>query len=331
MDPFLDLIHLLRPKATLWAGIEGAGRWGVAFRKRNDILFCWVQAGTCQLSRPHHAPIHLAPNDFVLVRTSNPFTLTSDPSLAPQDSETLVATTGTTRMIVGEGAASLVTLRGGRFVFDTANEHLLTGLLPSLVHIPAGDTASARLRSLLGINETESLTPGPGSEFIITRLMELILVELLRSSSTTDNTQQHSPDHQRPQSGLLPGLADPITSRALTAMHRNPAHPWTLAQLSKLCNVSRSTLSARFRAVVGKGPIDYLLQWRMALAKDKLRQGKQSIGEIALAIGFQSASAFSTAFTRAAGCSPRHFAASAQSETPKASPPRSRPQAALSH
>ena len=307
MDPFLDLIHLLRPQATLWAGIEGVGRWGVSFRKRDDLLFCWVQRGRCQLTRPDVAPVHLEPDDFVLVRTVTPFTLTSDPAMEPIDSETAVELTKDTGLKLGEGTDSPVTLRGGRFVFDTANEDLLTGLLPALVHVVADDTSSWRVRSLLEMNETESRQPGPGSNFIIARLMELILVEILRSEAL-----RVDPERKREHSGLLAGLADPVTARALSAMHRDVAHDWTVSGLARLCGVSRSTFAARFRQIVGMGPIEYLLHWRMALAKDELRRGSQSIGEIALAIGFQSSSAFSTAFSRAVGSSPKRFAVSAR-------------------
>jgi hypothetical protein len=76
-----------------------------------------------------------------------------------------------------------VTIDGGRFVFDTANEGLLRGMLPSLVHVASGDTSSWRVRFLLKMNERESLQPGPGSEFGIARLRELILVEILRNRS----------------------------------------------------------------------------------------------------------------------------------------------------
>jgi AraC-like DNA-binding protein len=307
MDPFLDLIRMLRPRATLWARIDGVGRWGVSFRKRDDLLFCWVQRGECQLTRPLLAPVHLEPDDFVLVRTSTPFTLTSDPSVEPEDSETAVALTKDTGLKLGEGTDSPVTLRGGRFVFDTANDDLLTGLLPSMVHVAAGETSSWRVRSLLKMNETESLQPGPGSEFIIARLMELILVEILRSEALRVN-QDQSKEH----TGLLAGLADPVTALSLSAIHRDVAHGWTVSGLARLCGVSRSTFAARFRKIVGTGPIEYLLHWRMALAKDELRRGTRSIGEIALAIGFQSSSAFSTAFTRAVGCSPKRFAVSAR-------------------
>jgi AraC-like DNA-binding protein len=298
MDPFLDLITLLRPRAMLTAGIRAAGRWGVSFRQRDDVLFCWVEVGECQLIRGDAKPLHLRSGDFVLIRTVMPFTLTSDPSMEPEDSETIVAATNDPVLTLGGGSGPIAILRGGRFVFDTVNEQLLTGLLPSLVHVASDDTSSWRLRSLLKLNETESERPGLGSEFLVTRLLEVILVEILRQEALRGDGEH---------TGLLAGLSDSVTARALSAMHGDVAHDWTVASLARLCGVSRSTFAAHFRKVVGIGPIDYLLRWRMTLAKDELRRGTRSIGEIALAIGFQSSSAFSTAFTKAMGYSPRQF------------------------
>jgi AraC-like DNA-binding protein len=221
--------------------------------------------------------------------------------MEPVDSETAVAASNNTRIKLSEGSDSPVTLRGGRFVFDTANDDLLMGLLPPLLHVASGETSSWRVRSLLKMNEMESLQPGPGSEFIIVRLMELILAEILRSEALRMNEQRTE---------LLAGLADPVTARALSAMHKDVAHEWTVSGLARLCGVSRSALASRFREIVGTAPIEYLLHWRMALAMDELRRGTRSIGEIALAVGFRFSSAFSTAFTRAVGCSPKRFAVS---------------------
>ena len=298
MDPFLDLIRLLRPRAMLTAGIRATGRWGVSFRQRNDVLFCWLEKGECQLVRAHAEPLQLRPGDFVLIRTTTPFTLSSDPTVEPEDSETIVATTNDPELWLERGSGPASILRGGRFVFDTTSEELLTGLLPSLVHISGDDTSSWRLQSLLKLNETESAQQGLGSDFIVTRLIEVILVEILRREAQKVD-QEHT--------GLLAGLNDPVTSRALRLMHADVARDWTVSSLASRCNVSRSTFAAHFRKVVGVGPIDYLLHWRMTLAKDELRRGTRSIGEIALAVGFQSSSAFSTAFTKAMGCSPRQF------------------------
>jgi AraC-like DNA-binding protein len=303
MDPFLDLIRLLRPKATLWAKVEASGRWGLSFRRHDDLLFCWVERGACELTRPGFDPLPLQANDFVLVRTSTPFSLVSDTGVAATDSEAVIAETGSVA-ILGDRNLPGTMLRGGRFVFDTANEQLLTGLLPQVVHVAAAANGSERVRALLTMNEEESSVPRPGSEFVIARLMELVLVEILRSQASGPN---------QVQAGLLAGLADPVTAQALAAIHSDVARPWTTAKLARFSGTSRSALGARFAKVVGLGPIEYLQQWRIALAKDELRRGTRSIAEIALAIGFQSGSAFSTAFTRSVGCSPRRFAERLQS------------------
>lgn len=299
MDPFLDVVQLLRPKATLWSKIEAAGRWGLGFRKRDDVLFCRVELGGCYLLRPEQAPLRLEQDGFVLVRTSTPFALASDLKAEVQDSEELVAAAKSVSLKLGAGSEGPVILRGGKFAFDTANESLLWELLPPVLHVGADDTSSWRVRSLLKLNEMETLHPGPGSEFLIARLMELILVEMLRRETPRAD--------ERPV-GLIPGLLDPAISRALVAMHAEIAREWSVAELARLCAVSRSQFATRFKQVLGVGPIEYLMRWRIAVAKDELRRGVRSIGEIALAVGFQSASAFSTSFTRAVGCSPKRFA-----------------------
>ena len=302
MDPFTDLIGLLRPLATRWGRIHGTGRWSVSFRTREDLLFGWIEAGECQLTRPQTAPCFLKTGDFVLIRTSSPFTLTSDPALDPDDSEAIVASTGSTELVLGETTGPRTLLRCGRFVFDTANEALLWSLLPSLIHVRADQEASWRIRSLIKMNDAESQHPGPGSELVISRLMELTLLEVLRNEV---------PRLEPETKGLLSGLADPVITKSLSAMHHDVTRTWTVADLAKLCHVSRSTFATRFRDVMGVGPIDYLTAWRIALAKDRLRYGTKTIGEIALSVGFHSSSAFSTAFTRLAGCSPKQFAARA--------------------
>ena len=303
MDPLLDLINLLRPRATLWGGIDGVGRWGVSFRPRNDLLFCWLEQGECLLTQPSPLPpIRLAPSDFLLIRATVPFALTTDAAIEPTDSETVTAATNDPRIRIGSGGGPISTLHAGKFVFDSANEELLVELLPSLVHIPAGQTSSSRVRALLTMNEDESRCPRPGGDYVVGRLMELVLVEILRSGATGESSQQRR--------GLVAGLRDPVTARSLSAMHADIAHDWTVSALARLCGVSRSKFATRFRKTVGLAPIEYLQRWRIARAKDELRLGSKSVGEIALAVGFQSSSAFSTAFTRIVGSSPRHFASS---------------------
>ena len=302
MDPFLDLIQLLRPRATLWTRVEASGRWGLSFRQRHDVLFCWIQQGRCELLRPASEALPLHADDFVLIRTSTPFHLVSEVGAELTSSESILKGAGAAATLGDESGPSTM-LRGGRFLFDTANEQLLTGLLPDVLYIAATADRADRLRMLLRMNEAESTLPGPGSDFVIARLMELVLVEVLRGQTGT-------PVALKP--GLIAGLADPVIARALTALHRDVNLAWTTQKLARLCGLSRSSLASRFARLVGLGPIEYLQRWRIAVAKDELRRGVSSIGEIALAVGFQSGSAFSTAFTRAVGCSPRQFAEAAK-------------------
>jgi AraC-like DNA-binding protein len=304
MDPLLDTLRLLGPRATLFGGgLDAAGAWALSFRQRNDLLFCWVEQGECQLLRPDCAAVRLAQGDFALIHTSTPFTLASDEAADAIDSETAVAAAHNARLTLGSGTDRRVTLHAGKFVVQQANAQLLGGLFPPLVHIASSDASLSRVRALLTMNEMEAREPGPASEFIIVRLVELILVEILRTSHLRVDTVF---------TGLLAGLADPVTRLALTTMHRAVAHAWTVDELAKLCAVSRSSFAARFRAIVGTAPIAYLLNWRMALAREELSRGTKSVGEIAFAIGFQSASAFTTAFTHAVGRSPTRYAQEAR-------------------
>lgn len=308
MDPFLDLIRLLRPRAALLGrGIDAAGDWGLSFPALGDLLFFWIEDGTCQLIRPGCDPLSLEKGDFVLLRTTLSFTLTSSQEVEPLDSLMAVAAKQEGRLKLGSGQERPISLHMGKFLFSTANQDLLTGLLPSIVQIPSRSPKLDRLHNLLTLMESEGRDPGPGSEFIIVRLVELALVEILRMSAAS-NLPSQTVDPVN--SGLLAGLRDPVAGKAIRAMHADVAQEWSVDALARLCSVSRSAFATRFRAVVGIGPIAYLLRWRMALAKEALKSGTARIEEIAFSVGYKSASAFSTAFKRAVGCSPSRFAES---------------------
>jgi len=307
MDPFLDIVRLLRPRAALLGrGVDAAGDWGLSFPALGDLLFFWIEDGICQLVRPGSEPIWLEKGDFVLLRTTLPFTLTSSQEVEPLDSVAAVAAKQEGRLKLGTGQERPISLHMGKFLFSTANEDLLAGLLPPIVQIPSHSPRLHRLHNLLTLMESEGRDPGPASEFIILRLVELALVEILRMPASGIPEQAVDPANR----GLLTGLRDPITARAIRAMHENVGHEWTVESLAKLCGVSRSALATRFQSLVGIGPISYLLRWRMALAKEALKSGTARVEEIAFSIGYKSASAFSTAFTKAVGCSPSRFAES---------------------
>jgi AraC-like DNA-binding protein len=188
---------------------------------------------------------------------------------------------------------------GGFFRFDPVNASLLVGLLPSVVHVKAQHGGAQRLAWIATAIGDEATAERPGREPILVRLAEILLIEALR----------WRPAQASPQvSGLLAGLADPRLGKALRRLHGDVAHPWTVADLARTASMSRAAFAAAFTRMLGLPPIDYLLRWRMVLAKDLLRGGGVSLAEVASAIGYQSASAFSTAFKRCIGQAPRTFA-----------------------
>jgi AraC-like DNA-binding protein len=116
----------------------------------------------------------------------------------------------------------------------------------------------------------------------------------------------HADQSGRP-AGWLGALNDDRIGAALRAMHADVARRWTLTELAGISHMSRSAFAAAFRSQVGTAPLDYLIQWRMSLARDALRRGTRSISELAAATGYESESAFSTAFRRVVGSSPKRF------------------------
>jgi AraC-like DNA-binding protein len=140
--------------------------------------------------------------------------------------------------------------------------------------------------------------PQPGGSLVAQQLAYMMLVQALRL---------HLAEGLRGGVGWLFALADKQMSAAIHAMHDAPAHHWTLQQLAERAGMSRSTFALKFKKTVGASPMEYLTRWRMLLAGDKLTNSSDAISFIALSLGYESESAFSTAFKRIMGSSPRQY------------------------
>jgi AraC-like DNA-binding protein len=140
--------------------------------------------------------------------------------------------------------------------------------------------------------------PKPGGFLIAQQLAYTMLVQALRL---------HLAEGVTGGVGWLFALADRQMAAAITAMHEDPAHRWTLASLAERAGMSRTTFTLKFKETVGTSPMDYLTRWRMMLAGERLTHSSDSISIIALSLGYESESAFSTAFKRMMGCSPRQY------------------------
>lgn len=188
---------------------------------------------------------------------------------------------------------------GGYFRFDAANAQLLTRWLPAIVHIRRDEAGASRLLRIVAMIAEEAMSERSGRDLILERLVEIMLVEALRFRPSTAAEQER---------GLLAGLADDGLARSLHEIHRDIAHRWTVAELARAAGMSRAVFAERFHRTIGMPPMQYVLEWRMAIAKDALVRERPPLAALADRIGYQSASAFSTAFTRLTGSSPSAFA-----------------------
>jgi AraC-like DNA-binding protein len=142
-----------------------------------------------------------------------------------------------------------------------------------------------------------------GRDLVLTRLVEVLLIEALRATPGDDAPP-----------GLLRGLADARLAPAIRQMHGQLARSWTVTLLARTAGLSRSAFFERFTGTVGLPPMEYLLAWRMAVAKDLLRRKDLGLGHVAERVGYGSASTFSTAFSRYVGRPPGRYARESRRE-----------------
>jgi AraC-like DNA-binding protein len=293
-DPLSDVIALLRPRAVFSKGISGAGRWAVRYADFGQPSFCAVLEGGCRLAVDGQEALTLEAGDFVLLPATPGFTMSGFEPATPTriDPKVTPAPTGEIRHGTRGGRPD-VRLLGGYFAFDSPDAGLLVSLLPALVHVRGVERLSVLVR-LVG---EESSQRRSGRDLVLTHLVELLLIEALRST----------PGENAPP-GLLRGLADAQLAPAMRQMHSQLARSWTVGELAKKVGLSRSVFFERFARTLGVSPMEYLLAWRMAVAKDLLRRQDFKLVEIAERVGYNSVSTFSTAFSRHVGQSPSRYA-----------------------
>jgi AraC-like DNA-binding protein len=294
-DPLSEVIALLRPRTVFSKRISGAGRWGVRYAAYGEPSFCTMLEGSCRLVVDgYDNEITLEAGDFVLLPATPGFTLSGFEPVMPEyiDAKLAPSTADEVRHGTPDGPPDMRML-GGSFVFDSPDAALLGSLLPAVVHVRGAE----RLSTLVRLVGDEAIEERSGRDLVLTRLVEVLLIEALRATPGQDA-----------HPGLLRGLADARIAPAIRDMHANVARSWTVSQLARVAALSRSAFFDRFTRTVGLPPMEYLLTWRMALAKDLLRRHDLALTEVAERVGYGSASAFSTAFTRSVGQPPSRYA-----------------------
>jgi len=293
IDPLAEVVSLLQPGARFSKVIVGAGSWHIRRSDAGQPWYCVVLEGACCVEVDGQAALTLHSGDFLLVPAAWGIAMSSlEPP--PADTRSLPVAQGNGVFRIGDqqGPTDL-RLLAGHCSFDSPDADLLVALLPRLVHI-RGEQRLATLMTLVG---EESREQRPAREVVLARLLEVLLIEALRSNAGTTASP-----------GLVRALADDRLALAIRAMHAQPDRNWTVAQLASESALSRSAFFERFNRTVGVAPMAYLLAWRMALAKHLLRKNETGVAAIAERVGYSSASTFSVAFTRHVGQPPMRYA-----------------------
>lgn len=293
IDPLAEVVGLLQPEAALSKVVSGGGVWRVRRPGDGRPFYCVVLEGAVLMQVDGEAAVELEPGDFVLIPARAGFVLSGGDADADTgvDPETATVLDGEVRHGDPDAASNLRALVG-HLQFGAPDTALLVSLLPRLIHV-RGDP---RLAAIVRLVSEEARHQRPAREVVLARLLEVMMIEALRSS----RGGAVSP-------GLLRCLADARLAAAVRRLHEEPARNWTVALMAKEAALSRSAFYERFSRAMGVAPMTYLLSWRMALAKNFLRRGQDGLAGIAERVGYGSANAFSAAFTRFAGVPPTQY------------------------
>jgi AraC-like DNA-binding protein/mannose-6-phosphate isomerase-like protein (cupin superfamily) len=257
-----------------------------------------VERGLCWLKMDKRKPIQLGAGDIVLIPRGTVHHLLDDPRTPAEPFATALRSQGRRRRprISEEARTALIC---AEIKFEEAEPHPLMTILPSLIHVSAQRAESDHgLVTLSRILAREALNERMGSELVIPRLIDTLLVFIVR------NWVEQQPAES---AGWLGALRDEQIGRALALIHEAPERKWTVDELASKVAMSRATFARRFSALVGESPHAYVTRWRMNVAARLLRSTSDSAERISASVGYDSPTAFGAAFRRHLSVSPGQY------------------------
>jgi AraC-like DNA-binding protein len=327
LDPLSDVLSLLKPHTYKAGGFDVGGDFSIHFPDHPGIKCYAVTSGEGWLAFDDGSEtIRVACGDCFVLPTGRGFRLTTNLALPSRDYLDILkslqaqgALQGGMQIINGGGACSIV---GGHFVLGGNHARVLLEALPPIVYLQKESDREV-LRWAMERMRQELREDRPGGALVSQHLAHMMFVQALRL---------HIEQGSEHRVGWLAALADKQMAAAINAMHQDPAHHWTLEELAAKAGMSRSSFAAKFKAKVAVSPMEYLTRWRMLLAGDRLTNTADSIAEVAITLGYESESSFSTAFKRVMACSPRQYAReqSAPNAVAAGSPPMAQSSTTLS-
>ena len=307
MDPLSDVLRAIRLDGAYFFLAEATPPWSVSKAAARSLVprilpgsehlvsYHIVVQGSCFAGLDDQPRVRLEAGDVIVFPHGDPHSLSSEDHAVPERTATSEGCYPQTVHLGPPGKHETIIVCG--FLgCDVSPYNPLLASLPRHLHVRGlfGGWLAEFPRQVL----LESALGRIGSETMLTRMSELMFVELLRQ-----HVEQLAP-HER---SWLAALRDPIVGAAITAVHERPDHAWSLAEMAKRVATSRSVLVERFSELVGIPPMQYLTQWRLQLAAQHLRSGTAKVAAVGMRVGYASEAAFSRAFKRATGQSPSEW------------------------
>ena len=296
MDPLSDILSLVRVNGCWSGGFEWGGEWCLGFGQHREIRVYAVVSGECWLALEGMSePIRSRAGDCLLLPSGRPFRVGNNLALRPVDASTLATTGDHGRVTIHNGGGDFF---GVGCSFKLTEEHagVLLGMLPPVVHIHR-ESDKTLLRWCIERMQEEMRGLQPGSSLVVQQLVKMLLVQALRLHLAVGSKD----------AGWLCAMPAPQMRVAISAMHGDPGQRWPVQSLAQRTGMSRTAFAVKFKQTVGQPPLEYLVRWRMLRAAHQIIHSDASIANLAQSLGYGSESAFSTAFKRTMGCSPRQY------------------------
>ncbi len=300
MDILDDILKTLDMRGALYFRTDFNGIWGTTVPDYQQAArFHLLVQGVCHVNFPSGTQIKLTAGDLVLIPNGISHILSDSGMAKAPPLETVMEQAGydgegVLRLDTGDPSAATQMICG-HFSFRKGAEHPMLSLLPEFVHVTGADRANEPwLDDTLRLLRQRMFSGEPGATATVTRLSEIVFIELLKSQLLQSNDAQP----------VLKAMKDTNIAAALKAIHETPDHEWTVDSLAQHIGMSRSRFADKFSRSMGVGPMKYLADWRLQKALVMLDDDRNSIQEIALKSGYKSAAAFSRAFTKKFGSPP---------------------------
>jgi AraC-like DNA-binding protein len=334
VDALSEVLKIVKLSGALFFNAEFSAPWCVASSESSRIapLLCpgadhliiyhYLADGRAYAQLPDGSRRDLGPGDVVIFPHGDAHTLGNGLGKPVEALKVFAKHLSNSLEIARYGGGGEITkFVCGFMACDPGLSDVVLAGLPSMFVVNiAQDPAGQWLANSIQFSVREAGKAGTGSDVVLARLSEVLFIETLRRFI------RDMPDERK---GWLAGARDPVIGEALALLHKNPARPWTIANLAHQVGVSRTRFAERFRHFLGETAMAYLTRWRLKLAAEILVSSNANIAEIAAEVGYASEAAFNRVFKREFGCPPAQFRRSRRMRDGKSGPRRNFGEGAL--